>query len=448
MSSFIVPKNQQLQIWVIAWPMIFANVATTLIGIVDTAILGHMNDPAFIGGAAVATSLFNIIYMSLAFLRMGTTGLVAQHFGEKAWQDLNNTLSLSGMIAVSIGIGLILFSPWVFSWAIPLIGGSPSVQDLALIYAEIRVLSSPFVLFNYVAVGFLIGVQQSRSALILLLVSQSINIFLDFYLAIHLNMGIAGIAWATAISDVAGTLVAIFFILRFFVSRPTYWLTMNNLKEKFLRIFDLNRDIFFRTIVLISIFAFITAQSARQGDLILAVNSILIQFFFFLANAVDGFANAAESKTGEYIGAQNRGFINNSGEKISAAFSAALQQSIVFLFVSLFLLKLFEDPLLSLISNIGDVQSTSSIFLDWLVLLLFCSVVCFVLDGVLIGATKGRAMLIAIASSTVLVFFPSWFLSRELGNHGLWFSLCLFMVFRSALTYFLYRNFKVLNWQN
>ena len=445
-------KAEHAKIWAIAWPMILANVATTLIGLVDTAILGHMEDPAFIGGAAVATSLFNIVYMSLAFLRMGTTGLVAQHFGEQTWQDLYATFCLSTAIAFLLGLTLIAVSPLLFFHALPVIGGSAEVQRLALEYANIRVLSSPAVLFNYVAVGCLIGIQRSRQALQVLLFSQLLNIILDFYLAVYLKWDIAGIAWATAISDYAGSLLAFFFLLRFFLEQKIQWKVLNDISEKFLRIFTLNRDLFFRTIVLISIFAFITAQSARQSDIILAANSILIQLFFFLANAVDGFANAAETKTGEVIGERRINNQDQSGDlssidkSISLWFSISLQQAFLMLLVTLTLLLAFSPSVIALISEISEITAASLSYINWLGVLLLCSVVCFVLDGVLVGATQGRAMLIAILSSTVLVFFPCFYLSKGLENHGLWLSLCVFMSFRSALTYCLYKRLQSQQW--
>ena len=273
--------NQHQKIWLIAWPMVLANVATTLIGLVDTAILGHLPDSVYIGGAAIAVSLFNIIYLSLAFLRMGTTGLVAQHFGEKNWQGLYTTFMLSAGLAIIMGLALIALASLLFSLAIPLIGGSEAVQVQAHIYAGIRVLSSPAVLFNFVALGFLIGVQQSRKALYILLFSQGINILLDIYLAIFLGWGMQGVAWATVISDLCGSLLAMFFIIQFLGRYVQDNYVFQQPWQKIRRIFSLNRDLFFRTIILLSIFAFMTAQSARQGDVILAANSILIQLFLY-----------------------------------------------------------------------------------------------------------------------------------------------------------------------
>ncbi len=442
-----IERQRHLAIWTLAWPMMLANVSTTLIGLVDTTILGHMEDAAFIGGVAVASSLFNVIYMSLAFLRMGTTGLIAQHFGEKTWQDLYNTFVLSVLLALALGCLLVLFNKSLLNFSLPLIGGSEQVQLLAREYADIRILSSPAVLFVYVALGFLVGIQKSRQALLVLMFSQTVNIVLDIYLAIYLGWNIRGVAWATVVAELCGASLALFFVLQFFKQQKIRWRLFANVRTKVLRIFNLNRDLFFRTIVLISIFAFITAQGARQGDVILAANAILIQIFFFLANAVDGFANAAESKTGAAIGAYKKGFLDNASASISMDFSAALQQALLFLLLALSALLVFALPLLSLISPIIDILNSGMLYLPWLALLLLCSLLCFVLDGVLIGATQGRAMLIAIVCSVTLVFFPCWYFTTSLGNHGLWLALCIFMAFRSALTYFLYRRLQKMQWQ-
>lgn len=432
----------QKKIWSLAWPMILANVATTLIGIVDTAILGHLPDPAFIGGAAIATSLFNIIFMSLAFLRMGTTGLIAQHYGEKHWQNLYSTLTLSIVIALVIGISLIVFSNAIFQFSIPIIGGSNQVQTTARIYSEIRMLSAPFVLFNFVALGFLIGVQKSRYALALLMFSQVINIILDVYLAVYLNWEVEGIAWATVLSDISGSILAIWFIFIYLKPRISSWILFPQIHQKLSSIFLLNKNIFFRTIVLISIFAFITAQSARQGDVVLAANSILIQLFFFLANAIDGFANAAESRTGELIGENKRDFNPHLARDIQQGFTISMLQGCVFLSLALISLNFFSGDIIRLISNQPAIIETSETYFFWLPILMVCAIVCFILDGVLIGATQGRTMLVAIVISTVFVFFPSWYLLQSLANHGIWLALCLFMIFRSGLTYKLFLGFK------
>ncbi len=426
------------QIWALAWPMMLANVATTFIGLVDTAILGHMDKAAYIGGAAVATSLFNIIYMSLAFLRMGTTGLIAQHFGEKQWQDLYATLSLSILLSVFIGLLLIIFSSPIFYFSIPLIGGSAAVQDVAHEYAAIRVLGSPFVLFNFVAIGFLIGIQKSQQALFLLLISQSINIGLDFFLAVYLQWQLAGIAWATVISDVSGSVIALFFMSVFMKGKISSMFFLPEIIKKLSRIFSLNRDIFFRTIILISIFAFITAQSAKQGDVILAVNAILIQIFLFLANAIDGFANAAESKTGEAIGAYRKSNERNLNDEISLAYYASLFQSFLFLTLSFVFLFVFSNDILALLSNQEIILNKGTRYFYWLYILLLLSTTSFVVDGVFIGAAKGRSMLIAISTSTTLVFFPLWYLTLSLENDGLWLALCCFMLFRSGFSQWLY----------
>jgi len=422
--------------------MMLANVATTFIGLVDTAILGHMDKAAYIGGAAVATSLFNIIYMSLAFLRMGTTGLIAQHFGEKQWQNLHATLMLSIALSLFIGLTLIIFSGPIFSFSIPLIGGSNVVQAVAEEYAAIRVLGSPFVLFNFVALGFLIGIQKSKQALWVLLISQSINIALDFLLAIHLQWQLAGIAWATVISDISGSLLSVFFIFSFMKGKLSSLFFLPEAINKLGRIFSLNRDIFFRTIILISIFAFITAQSAKQGDVILAVNAILIQIFLFLANAIDGFANAAESKTGEAVGSARKSVSPALNTHIDEAYYSALQQSFVFLICSFIFVFMFSSDILALLSNQEKILNNGSRYFFWLYILLFFSILSFVVDGVFVGAAKGRSMLIAISTSAVLVFFPLWYFTLFLGNDGLWLALCCFMIFRSALSQWIYLRIK------
>lgn len=413
--------------------MAMANIATTLIGLVDTAILGHLENSSYIGGAAVATTLFNLIFLSFGFLRMGTTGLIAQHYGERDHQALYSTLAISALIAIFFGIVVVVLKSFIFETAFPLIGGSEAVQTQAFAYANIRVLSAPFILLNFVTLGCLIGLQKSRLVLYTLLLSQSLNVILDFYLGVYLGWNIEGVAWATVISDIFGCGIALIFIAPIFGNKGLKWFHLENIAEHCQKIFKLNTDIFIRTILLLSTLAFVTAQGAKLGDITLAANAIILQLFFFIANIIDGFANAAESTTGESMGQKRKGL---SSYSFSQIFKAAFAQASLATAGTLIALFLWKATIFDLLIDLPEVLFAINHYIVWLVIVMVCAIIAFVMDGVFVGATHSREMLFSILGALIFAFFPLWYLTQSLENHGLWLSLCGFMLFRSLLTLF------------
>lgn len=429
------------KIFSVAWPLILANITVPLLGLVDTGVLGHLQFSFYIGAVSVASNCFALLYLSFGFLRTTTVGLSAQAKGRNNTEDLTRTLLNSTLIAI-IGAGLLISSQdYYLKQLLQLFNGSESVQYHALQYAQIRLISAPATLITYAAVGWLIGVQNTKAIFIILSITNLLNIILDLIFVIVLDLAVVGVAWASVIAEYTGLVVAIKIIGGY---RGRYLIKLSIkqalLKSHLIALFHLNSNIFFRTLTLIGVFAYFTAQGALLGDDILAANAILINFLFFISNALDGFANAAEAKTGNAIGARN---ISDFHQYSIASGIWCLTISLIMVFAFYLLGGIF----INLITDIVEVREHALEYLPWLIILPLVSSWSYLFDGIFIGATKVIELRNTVILPTAFIFFPSWFFLQTFNNHGLWISLLLFMLARSLLGFFYYlRNTNSHSW--
>ncbi|MFV8572222.1 MATE family efflux transporter [Marinobacter sp. SBS5] len=413
------------RLWVLAWPLMLTNLTVPLLGLVDTAVLGHLDNPEYLGAVAVGANLFSILYWTFGFMRMGTTGLAAQAWGQ---QDAFRQVALllrSLMLAVGIGLLLIVFHPPLIATGLHLMNPSPSVAELAAEYASIRIWSAPAVLCQYTLVGWLIGTQFPRGPMVMLIIANGINIVLDIFFVTVLGWNSRGVAMATVMAEYGATAIGFAIVLKRMPEGQKLTRELFGHVADYLRILQVNRFIMVRTIALLLVLAFFTAQGARQGDIILAANAVLITFLLVISNALDGFANAAEALIGEAIG-------KDSKDQFKTVFSSALRWSIWGALLLTIAFVLGGRWLISLLTDIDAVQTTAWQYLPWLWLLPFAAVWGFLLDGVFIGATRTREMQNTMLFSALVVFLPVWWLTTGWGNHGLWLSLVSLMLARAA----------------
>lgn len=426
----------------LAWPLILSNVTVPLLGLVDTAVLGHLESPLYLAAVAISGNLFSIIYFAFGFLRMGTTGEVAQQWasGNKhnltPTQKVQRTFLYSTIMALIIGLVLIIIQPWCFPWAIHLIGAGSDSLPYAELYSDIRIWAAPAALGNMVLIGMFLGIQRPSLTLILMLVINVINIALDLLLVTGLNWHVDGVAWATVFANYSAWLLGLYLLKN---ALDLKWRQLINLPEwdwqALRKLATLNRDIFIRTLLLMSTFLFFTWRGAQLGDDILAANSVLLTFFFLLSYGLDGFANAAEASVGDTVG---RGDYSQLHTTVLAAGFASL---LVALGYVLFF-ALLGKTLVYSVTDIPAVRTTALIYWFWIIPLPLTTVGCFLFDGVFIGATLGREMRNSMAISVLLVFIPAMFFLMPWQNHGLWAAMHLLMLARSA-TMFWYYRFKV-----
>ena len=408
----------------LAFPIVLANLTQPILGAVDTAVAGHLGSAADLGGVALGGLFFNFVFWGFGFLRMGTTGLVAQAFGAGDAPALRANVVRALLLAFGIGAVILLLQGPLIRHALALIGGSDAVQQTAGRYCHARIVSAPFALANYVVLGYLLGMQRVRIALMAQVLINAINVGAVLLYVYGFGWGIAGIGAATATADVAGFVfgAAVLWRLRPRGLSPLAWSTILE-PAALKRLVAINRDIFLRTMCLLASFGWFAHVGARQGDAILAANGLLLNFQTFMAYGLDGFAHAAEALVGAAIGTRDRDAFRQA-VKVNLIWSAlgALGFAVVYAGAGGWIIDQLTDQ--------STVRAAARAYLPWVAILPLVSVWGFLLDGVFIGATRTHELMQAMAVSLTLFLGASWALVGPFGNHGLWLALLIFMAVR------------------
>lgn len=287
----------------LALPNILSNISVPLVGMVDLALMGHMDSEIHLNAIAIGGSIFSFIYMSFGFLRMSTTGFVAQAHGQKNYTQIVQVFSRSIMVAFSVALLLLSFQIPIGEIGLSLLGASDAINSEALNYFHIRIFAAPATLGLYAIMGWFIGQQDTKTPLYLALIINIGNILFNLLFVFGFDMKSEGVAWGTLIAQYIGFGTGIFILFKRSWSMWSQW-TWNEMWEtsELKKFFAVNRDIFIRTILLLVSLTFFTASSARMGEETLAINTLLFQFFLFFTYFIDGFANAAEALVGKHIG--------------------------------------------------------------------------------------------------------------------------------------------------
>jgi len=422
------------QVWRIAAPMILSNLSVPLLGMVDTGVTGHLDSPAYLGAVAIGASIFGFLYTGMNFLRMGTTGMAAQRFGASDNDGLRVSLGQGLVVAVAIALVLIALQKPLGLLAMDLIGAEARVREAALTYFRIRIWSAPGTLANFVLIGWFLGLQNARVPLLLFLTINIVNIALDLLFVVVLGMKVDGVALASVIAEYTGLAAGLAFAARELITHEGHWPFEKLVRPgAYTAFFSINTNLFVRTIALMFTFAFVTAQGARLGSLILAANAVLMNLQNLTSFALDGIAHAAEALVGKAIGERRRIALEQSVR-------VCLKWSLIFAIVIAAAYVLAGRPLVRLLTDLPDVRETAMRFLPWLVISPLVSVWPFLYDGVYVGATRAREMRNIMLVSTVVVFLPAWYLLRGFGNHGLWLAFMLFMASRGIGMHVGYRR--------
>ena len=421
-------------VWQIATPMIISSVTVPLLGMVDTVVMGHLDESAYLAGVAVGATIFSVLFMGLNFLRMGTTGITAQGFGAGDNDRVREALGQSVITALTLAAIIILFGPALINVALVALSPSTPVAVLAETYFNTRVWSAPASLCNFVLIGWLIGMQNARGPLAMMLTTNSINIALDLLFVVTLGMDVDGVALATLIAEACGLAVGTFFVRAELARHPGSGVAIKLfVLSRYRRLFDVNAHLFLRTMALMFVFAFITAQGARMGDVILAVNALLMNFQLFLSYALDGIAYAAEALVGKAIGRRDRA-------GLLLAVRRTLHWSLLFATAFCGIYLVAGEAIIDLMSDIDDLRATARAYLPWLIISPLISVWSFLYDGVFVGATRSREMMVIMVGSMLFVFLPTWFAFSTLANHGLWLAFTLFMAARGVGMHFWFKH--------
>lgn len=419
-------------LWRLALPMIFSNITVPLLGLVDTAVIGHLDSPVYLGGVAIGATATSFLFMLLLFLRMSTTGLTAQAFGAKNPQALARALVQPLILALSAGALIALLRTPIIDLALHIVGGSEAVLEQARRFLAIRWLSAPASLANLVLLGWLLGVQYARAPVILLIVGNILNIVLDLWLVMGLHMNVQGAAMATVIAEYATLLIGLLMVRKVLHLRGV---SPGMLKQawrgNFRRLLALNRDIMLRSLLLQLCFGAITVLGARMGSDIIAVNAVMT-LLTFTAYALDGFAYAVEAHSGQAYGARD-------GSQLLDVWRAACRQSGIVALLFALVYVLAGEYIIALLTSLPQIQLLADRYLIWQVILPLVGVWCYLLDGMFIGATRAAEMRNSMAVAAA-GFALTLLTIPLLGNHGLWLALTVFLALRGLSLAFIWRR--------
>ena len=416
--------NINREIFRIALPAIVSNITVPLLGLVDTAIVGHMDGAAYIGAIAVGGVIFNVIYWLFTFLRMGTSGLTAQDLGAGNKAEVTDTLYRACLLALTIGVVLIALHRPIFHIAMRLMEPEAEVAMHAQTYFYICIWGAVAVQLLYALNGWLIGMQNTRIPMVVAIVQNGVNIPLSLLLVFGCKMGIAGVALGTVLAQYIGLLTAAVLLWRSFRAylTPIAWRRVVQ-RSALVRFLNVNRDIMLRMVCLIAVTTWFTAVGSRQGELVLAANTILFQLFYLFSFFFDGFANAAEAMCGKYKGARD---VDSFAATVKRVFLCG--GVLVLLFTAVYIVA--EDGILGLLSDQPLVVASARDYFHWLLLVPVCGIMAFVWDGVFIGVTSTRRLLLSMFVGTVMFFAGYLLLFPSYGNDGLWISFLLYLLSR------------------
>jgi len=410
--------------WRLAWPLILSNITVPLLGMVDTAVVGHLPGPHHLGAVALGASAFSAVFFTVVSLRMGTTGLIAQAFGAGDRFGLQAGFFRALTLALVIAVLMIVLTSPIITAASWIFEPTERIEDGLSIYLQIRLLAAPAALSNMVILGWLLGVQDSKSPLYLLLIGNGLNMILDVLFVFGLGFEVAGVAWATVIAEYTTLLIGLWMVRRRFGPIQTRFSLQLLLDPPALRrLVAVNGDIVLRSLVMQIAFVSLVALGSRQGEIILAANTVLTNMLHLSAFALDGFAFAASTLVGRHVGAVDR-------VAMRGAVNAALVWSLGFALIITVIFALGGNLLVWLITDIEAVRETAGVYLPYAIAAPLIGAIAFAFDGIYVGATRTREMRNGMIGAVLAYGLAVWLLLPPFGNHGLWLSYHAFMVAR------------------
>lgn len=408
----------------IAIPIVLSNMSEPLIGVVNTAVMGRLPGPHYIGGVAVGALIFSFLFWGFGFLRLSTGGLSAQATGAGDSRELVTLLFRSLILAVGIGLCLLAAGPWAGPLAVKLMGGSALVQAEAQTYFSYRIWAAPAALTNFAIMGWFIGQGRSTTAFITQLFLNLTNMTLSAALVLGAGLATAGVGLAVVTAEYAAVLLGLFFAARRLMEmheRPDWAYIFQ--RDRFVSLISANGDIMIRTLCLVFAFAWFVSRGARQGDLIVATNAVVLNLFEVSAYMIDGFAYAAEALVGQAIGARAR-------DRFRRAVGLTSLWAGVLGVICALIILLFGGQLAALMTIDPAVQESAMHYLWWAALATVLGTVCFQMDGIFTGAMATRDMRNMMVVSLAIYMAAWWALEQPFGNHGLWAALNIFFIAR------------------
>ncbi len=426
--------NRNKQILHIALPSIVSNITVPLLGLVDVAIVGHLGSAAYIGAIAVGGMTFNVIYWIFGFLRMGTSGMTSQALGRRDLGESARMLVRSVGIALAVALALIALQGPLLAASLAVMRPAGEVAVLASTYFKILIWGAPAMLGLFSLTGWFIGMQNSRTPMMIAIVQNVVNILASTVLVFGFGMKVEGVAFGTLTAQYSGFIIAAVMCAANYGrlrSRFTWQGVWR--REAMSHFFSVNRDIFLRTLCMVSVMLFFTSAGSWQGEVVLAVNTLLMQFYLLFSYVMDGFAYAGEALSGRYYGARNGRALADTVKRLfswgfgmAAAFTAAYAAG--------------GDLLLSLLTDEPSVVAASGEYYYWALAIPAAGVAAFVWDGVFIGCTMTRGMLVSMFLAAATFFILYYSLRGAYANHGLWAAFVAYMAVRGIAQGMIFRK--------
>ena len=429
----------------LAIPSIVTNITVPLLGLVDVAIVGHMGDASYIGAIAVGTMMMNVICWLFGFLRMGTSGMTSQAYGRGDSKEAATILFQAIALGAAIGILFVLFQPLLLRLFLFFMRPSDEIRAFASVYFHVCVFGLPAALVMYGLTGWFIGMQDTRTPMTVSIFQNIVNIMTSLLLVYVFGMKVEGVALGTLTAQYSGLLLALYILRRKYASHYQLLFSQFTLKpgdyssfsykHTLNRFFRVNRDIFLRTLFLVAVNAAFTSVGSRQGDVILAVNTLLFQFFTLYSYIMDGFAYAGEAICGKYYGAGNAPSFHAC---IRRLFAWGVIMTVVYTAAYYF----GANDILHVLSNEQTVIEASEPYLLWVALIPVAGMGAFIWDGVFIGITDSRGMLLSCFVAAIVFAIMLSLFFTTMGNHALWLALLSYLLARGGMQTMLFWRAK------
>lgn len=413
-------------------PIFFANLVIPLVAIVDTGLMGNLDNASYLTATSIATSVFSLIFWSFGFLRMGTVGLVAQAHGSNQYEQIVNLVFQNIAFVIIISLLLVIFQKYIFTIALSIFDLSNETSKYFKEYFQIRIYSSFGELIIFIITGLFIGLQRTTISSVVVGFFSITNILLSLIFVISFDLDVRGVALGTVISS---TLTAIIFLCyTFFELKKLTSIKINIAKifnlKKIKKLFNINLDIFIRSALLTFSFIFFTYLGNTISEDVVAANTILLNLIMLSAFILDAYAFSTEGIVGYSIGSKNKTLLT---DVIKNSFILSASTG---LFISLIYL-VGKDNFISIMTDLPDIKNLSFSYSYWVVIIPFISCFCFQFDGIFIGASQTKELRDAMIISVIIYLLAAFYLLNNFGNTGLWISLCIFFMAR-ALTLFLF----------
>ena len=413
-------------------PIFFANLAIPLVAIVDTGLMGNLDNASYLVATSIAASVFSMIFWSFGFLRMGTVGMVAQAYGSKDYQEIINIFLRNISFVIIISLLLIIFQRYIFQISLSIFELSLETKKYFKDYFNLRIYSSFGELTIFVITGLFIGLQKTKTSSIIIGFFSITNILFSLFFVLYLNLNVQGVALGTLVSSSLTTIIFLFYT--FFDLNKFVQLEFNTQKifnfNKIKNIFNINFNIFIRSILLTFAFLYFTYLGNSISEETVAANTILLNLTMLSAFILDAYAFSTEGIVGYSIGSKNlrllKDVVKNS---FILSASTALLICVIFFFGNHFFIIAMTD--------LTEIRNICFSYAYWIVIIPFISSFCFQFDGIFVGASQTTELRNAMIVSVVIYIVASFFLIASFGNTGLWLSLCIFFIAR-ALTLFSY----------